>query len=74
MVIRSRMRRAWTHKFQSSGPTVYSLYCDAVKDLEMGKCRIRLTARYFPQTFNIPNYIIQCIPTVNILRKYYTFL
>ena len=21
------MRRAWTHKFQSSGPTVYSLYC-----------------------------------------------
>ena len=21
------MRHAWTHKFQSSGPTVYSLYC-----------------------------------------------
>ncbi len=26
MVIRSVMRRAWTHKFQSNGPTVYSLY------------------------------------------------
>ena len=27
MVIRCVMRRAWTHKFQSSGPIVYSLYC-----------------------------------------------
>ncbi len=27
MVNRCVMQRAWTHKFQSSGPTVYSLYC-----------------------------------------------
>ena len=33
MVIRCVMRRAWTHKFQSSGPTVYSQYCARVSTI-----------------------------------------
>ncbi len=34
MVIRCVIRRAWTHKFQSSGPTVYFLYCVTNEILE----------------------------------------
>jgi hypothetical protein len=57
MVIRCVMRRAWTHKFQSSGPAVYSLYCDIMcKSIRVAK-RIFNSSNLRGRLGTAPSYV-----------------